>query len=30
MGESARRRVIERHSPDEAARKLMQLFGSAE
>ena len=29
MGESARRRVAQRHSPSEAARKLMQLFGSA-
>lgn len=29
MGESARRRVALRHSPSEAARKLMQLFGSA-
>jgi colanic acid/amylovoran biosynthesis glycosyltransferase len=29
MGESARRRVVERHSPSEAARKLIRLFGSA-
>jgi colanic acid/amylovoran biosynthesis glycosyltransferase len=29
MGESARRRVAQRHSPSEAARKLMRLFGSA-
>jgi glycosyltransferase involved in cell wall biosynthesis len=28
MGESARQRVAMRHSPSEAARKLMQLFGS--
>ena len=27
MGESARQRVARRHSPSEAARKLMQLFG---
>lgn len=29
MGESARQRVARRHSPSEAARKLMQLFGRA-
>jgi colanic acid/amylovoran biosynthesis glycosyltransferase len=29
MGASARRRVVERHSPSEAARKLIRLFESA-